>query len=112
MKKDTVQLGSAYCGAQPSQLMQPGPLEPFGPWDRNRGSQSPFPVGASLPDSSRPVATHWTRRCQRGRRHDGEANLGRGMVRCSLEEAGIGEVHGSEVEDDGGSDSWSSMVKE
>jgi hypothetical protein len=93
MKKGTVQLGPAYCGAWPSQLKQPDPLEP-------------------LPDSSRPVATHRTRRCRRGRRHDGEADLGHGMVRCSLEEAGIGEVHGSEVEDDGGSDSWSSMVKE
>jgi hypothetical protein len=81
-------------------------------WSMAQPAKAAWPTGASLPDSSRPVATHRTRRCRRGRRHDGEADLGHGMVRCSLEEAGIGEVHGSEVEDDGGSDSWSSMVKE
>jgi hypothetical protein len=38
--------------------------------------------------------------------------LGCARVRQPLEEAGIGEVHDGEEEDDGGSDSWLSAVKE
>jgi hypothetical protein len=97
-KKGTVQLDSAYYGARP------GPLEPFGPWDRNRGFQSPFPTGASPVDSSRPAATHRRRRCWGARGHDGESDLGHGRVRLSPEEASIGEVHSIKEEDDNGLD--------
>jgi hypothetical protein len=56
--------------------------------------------------------TRRTRRCRGARGHNGESDLGRGRVRHSPEEAGVGEVHDGEVEDDGGSDSWLSTVKE
>jgi hypothetical protein len=76
------------------------------------GSKSPFPAGASPTVSGRPAVTHWTRRCRGARGHDSESDLGCARVRQPLEEAGIGEVHDGEEEDDGGSDSWLSAVKE
>jgi hypothetical protein len=106
-EKGHCSIGLGLLWSTTSQLKRPDPLEPFGPWDHNKGSQSLFPAGASSTDSDQPAVTHRTRRCRGARGHNGESDSGCGRVRCSPEEAGVGEM-----EDNDGSNSWSSAVKE